>query len=326
VEQSTLSASGQMSPSTLAATYESYRPLLFSIAYRMTGSASEAEDILQEGYLRLHNAAGSADSIESPRAYLSTIVTRLSLDHLKRARVERERYAGPWLPEPVLTAPDPAEDRERRESVSLAFLVLLESLTPEERAAFLLHEVFDYPHDEIAPMIRKTPAACRQLLRRARLRLEERRGPRARFRASPEEHRRLVSRFLAAVERGDVQALAESLALDVVSVSDGGGKVHAARRPVAGRDAVLRFLSGLLRLAPPDTRFSLAGVNGEAALLTWIGDALFSVTTFETANGAIESLRIVVNPDKLTHIRSQITAGEQSNGSVEAATRQMATE
>lgn len=301
------------SPAALAELYQGYRALLFSIAYRMTGSAAEAEDILQDGYLRFHAAAAAAGAapMESPRSYLSTIIVRLSLDHLKKARAERERYDGPWLPEPILVAPDPdpAEQRERRETISLAFLTLLESLTPGERAAFLLHEVFDYPHEEIASILGKSPAASRQLLRRARLRLDERRARRSgepRFRPSPDEHRRLVSRFLNAAERGDVQALAQTLAQDVVSVSDGGGKVPAAGRPIVGRDAVLRLFAGLLRHAPPETHFSVAHVNGEPALLTWVGQTLFSVLTFEAAGGAIHAIRVVVNPDKLAYLAQQL--------------------
>lgn len=295
-----------MQVAELASVYHSYRPLLFSIAYRMTGSATEAEDILQDGYLRLHAAATSdaGPPIDSPRAYLSTVVTRLALDHLKKAKAERERYDGPWLPEPLLTESDPADDAEKRESISLAFLVLLEALTPEERAAFVLHEVFDYPHGEIAPMIGKTPAACRQLLRRARTRLDERRGPR--FQHSAEHHQRLMTGFLHALERGDVQSFADALALDIVQVSDGGGKVHAARRPIVGRAAVLNFFAGLLRLAPPGTRFTTEQVNGAPALLAWVADTLINVTSFETEDGRVTRSYSVANPDKLTHIQAQI--------------------
>lgn len=293
------------SPNALAEMYESYRPLLFSIAYRMTGSATEAEDILQEGYLRFQAASPRDGEVASMRAYLSTIVVRLCLDHLKRARVERDRYTGPWLPEPILTAPDPAEHLEGREALSLALLVLLETLSPEERASFVLHEAFGYAHEDIAAVLGKSPDACRQLLRRARQRLNRRDEGQPRFTPAPVAHDRLVARFLAAAERGDVQALAETLAQDVVTVSDGGGKVHAARRPIVGREAVLRFFSGLLRLAPPNTRFTRAEVNGEPAMLTWTGESLINVVTFEVADGLVQNIRIVVNPDKLAYIQRQ---------------------
>jgi RNA polymerase sigma-70 factor (ECF subfamily) len=317
-----------MQVAELAEAYHTFRPLLFSIAYRMTGSALEAEDLLQDGFLRLHAAASSkgGEPIQSPRAYLSTLITRLSLDHLKKVKGERARYDGPWLPEPILTgagaaipeATDPAELSERREAISLAFLMLLESLSPEERAVFLLHEVFDYPHEEVATMIGKSPAACRQLLRRARARLAAARtdgqagapdqAPRRRPRrdAATAEHHRLVTRFLHAVERGDVQALAQSLAQDVVHLSDGGGKVFASRRPITGRDAVLRFLAGLLRLAPADTRFTTAELNGAPALLVWVGDQLFQVTIFEVEDGLIRRTYSVVNPEKLAYLRRQL--------------------
>ena len=307
----------------LAGRYQEFRALLFAIAYRMTGSAVETEDLFQDGYVRVHAAARANrdEWVESPRAYLSTLITRLCLDHLKKVKAERERYDGPWLPEPVLTAavaqevPDPAEGTELRESISIAFLVLLEALSPEERAAFLLHEVFEYPHDEIAPMIGKTPAACRQLLRRARTRLDERRqtpavtAPAARrrhTRSTAADHQRLMTRFLHAVERGDVQALADTLAADVVHVSDGGGKAFAARRPIVGRDAVLNFLAGLLRLQPPGTRFTSTEVNGGPALLVWVGDQLIQVTTFVVEDGVVTRSHAAVNPDKLAFLRRQL--------------------
>ena len=297
----------QSTTAELAASYQSYRPLLFSIAYRMTGSATEAEDILQDGYLRVHAASESREPVQSPRAYLSTVITRLALDHLKKAKAERERYDGPWLPEPLLTAPDPAEGSERRESISLAFLVLLEALSPEERAAFLLHEVFEYPHDEIAPMIGKTPAACRQLVSRARAKLRDRRPRRV---AHAAEHQRLLTHFLRAVERGDVQALAETLAEDAVHVSDGGGKVAAARRPLVGREAVLKLFAGLLRLAPPGTRFTTESVNGLPALLVWVGDVLIQVTSIEVEDGLVTRSYAIANPDKLARLSRQIAQRE----------------
>jgi RNA polymerase sigma-70 factor, ECF subfamily len=284
--------------------FQSYRPLLFSIAYRMVGSASEAEDIVQEAYLRYHSV--STGAIRSLKSYLSTIVTRLALDHLKSARAQREQYIGPWLPEPLLTGDAGTvalQTVEQRESISLAFLVLLESLTPQERAVFLLHEVFEYSYAEIAEILALSAANCRQLFHRARQRVAERRP---RFEPAPDAQRYLTERFLAACQHGDIQTLTEVLSADVVSWSDGGGKVHAARNPVRGRDAVIRLILGLLRKAPNDLRFTAAEVNGGPALLLWEGSRLFYVATFDIADGLIHGLRAVLNPDKLAFIMRQI--------------------
>src|SRR5689334_21133164 len=239
--------------------FYSYRPLLFSIAYRMTGSASEAEDIVQESYLRYHTAAPV--EIRSLKSYLSTIVTRLALDHLKSARARREQYIGPWLPEPILTGDGALaafQRVEQRESITTAFLVLLETLTPQERAVFLLREVFEYEHAEIAQMLGLSAANSRQLFHRAQARLAERRQ---RFTPTREAQQRLLERFLLACRQGDVAALAETLAEDVVSWSDGGGKVSAARQPVIGSEKVVRFVAGLLRKALDDIRMEIAEVN-----------------------------------------------------------------
>jgi RNA polymerase sigma-70 factor (ECF subfamily) len=305
--------------------YATYRPLLFSIAYRMTGSAAEAEDIVQDAFLRYHTTPGL--QIRSPRAFLSTIVTRLSLDRLKSARHAREHYVGSWLPEPVLTAStglsdgstrprlgvepaaEPLETVEQRESISLAFLLLLESLTPEERAVFVLHEAFDYPYDEIAGILGKTPAACRQLLHRARARIAERRP---RFQVSPSEQRRLVERFIAACERGDVPALADVLAQDVVSWADGGGKVRAALQPIVGREKVIRFLLAILRLAPADYAVRVEEVNGAPAIVVWSAGAVLATFTFDVADGQLHALRLVVNPDKLAFLQRQLQTAPPS--------------
>src|SRR5579859_249132 len=232
--------------------FEDYRRLLFSIAYRMTGSASEAEDIVQEAYLRYQ--AADASEIRSLKSYLSTIVTHLSLDYLKSARVEREQYVGTWLPEPLLTTPAdpvPLEAIEQRESISLAFLLLLETLTPPERAIFLLHEVFDYPFQEIAEIVGKSPATCRQILHRAHQRLAVRQR---RFAAAPEVHAHLLQHFLLACQRGDLAALTELLATDSIAWADGGGKATANLRPVYGQGAVTRLLLGITRKLPPGLR------------------------------------------------------------------------
>jgi RNA polymerase sigma-70 factor, ECF subfamily len=290
--------------------FESYRPLLFAIAYRMTGSAGDAEDLVQDTYLRA--LAAPAAEVRAAKAYLTTIVTRLALDHLKSARVQREQYVGPWLPEPLLTS-DPAlapeETAERRESLSLAFLVLLESLTPPERAVFLLREVFDYPYAELADALEIPAATCRQLHHRARAHLA---AQHRRFDAPPEAQRALTERFLAASLQGDIAALTELLAEDVVSWSDGGGKASAALRPIVGRDAVLRLLAGLLRKASPDLAASIAEVNTlPALLLSWDG-ALRMVTTYEFDGGRLRAIRSILNPDKLRYLTRQLArvAGE----------------
>jgi RNA polymerase sigma-70 factor (ECF subfamily) len=284
--------------------FQTYRPLLFAIAYRMLGSASDAEDIVQETYLRY--CATPASQIRSPKSYLSTIVTRLCLDELKSARVVREEYIGPWLPEPVLTGDSELtllQTVEQRESISMAFLVLLERLTPHERAVLLLREVFGYGYQEIAEIVGTSTPSCRQLFHRAKERIA---GGQPRFEASPEVQRRLVERFLAACQRGDLQALTEMLAHDVAAWSDGGGKVPAARRPVRGHDAIMRFALGLIRKAYADARFTFEEVNGAPALLTWAGDVLTSVIVCHVAGGQIQTACAVLNPDKLAYLQRQL--------------------
>jgi RNA polymerase sigma-70 factor, ECF subfamily len=283
--------------------FQSYRPLLFSIAYRMTGSASEAEDIVQDSYLR-YRAAG--DQIRSTKSYLSTIVTRLCLDHLKSARAQREQYIGPWLPEPLLTDDtDMAgfQKVEQRESIATAFLVLLEALNPQERAVFLLREVFEYEYAEIAEALGQSAANCRQIFHRAQQRLADRRP---RFEPAPQTHRRLVERFLHACQHGDIATLTEVLAQDVASWSDGGGKVSAARQPVFGRQNVVRLVLGLMSKAPADLRMEIAVINGTPGLLLFSGAMLWYVATFAIANEQIQALHAVLNPDKLAYIRRQV--------------------
>ena len=218
--------------------FEHYRVLLFSIAYRMTGSASDAEDLVQETYLRYQ--ARAREEIVSLKAYLSTIITRLALDYLKSARVAREQYLGAWLPEPILTSEDagfPLADLEQQEALSLAFLRLLEALSPPERAVFLLHEVFDYPFREIGSILEKSPANCRQIFHRAKQALQDKR---ARFEPEPQRQRQLLFSFLSASQAGDMAALTSLLAEDVVSWSDGGGKVRSSLKPIHGQQAVAR--------------------------------------------------------------------------------------
>jgi RNA polymerase sigma-70 factor (ECF subfamily) len=286
--------------------FQSYRPLLFSIAYRMTGSASEAEDIVQDSYLRYQ--AIEPGEIRSLKSYLSTIVTRLSLDHLKSARVQREQYIGPWLPEPLLTGDSALQSVEQRESIATAFLVLLETLSPHERAVFLLREVFEYEHAEIAEILGLSAANCRQLFHRAQARLAERRR---RFEPARELQQRLLARFLQACRQGDIAALTETLAEDVVSWSDGGGKVSAARHPVFGRENVSRLVIGLLRKAPTDLRVEVAEVNGRLAIILFTGARLWYVCSVEIVNDRVQALQAVLNPDKLAYIQRQIGARDQ---------------
>lgn len=284
--------------------YETYRPLLFSIAYRMLGSASEAEDILQETYLRYRSAPAS--EIHSLKSYLTTIVTRLCLDYLKSARVQREQYIGPWLPEPILTTENeimPFETVAQHESISLAFLVLLEALTPPERAVFLLHEVFDYDYAEIAGIIGKSPANCRQLCHRAKEYIAQRRH---RFEVSREMQQHLINRFLVACQEGDVQGLKDILAQDIISWGDGGGKAVAARRPIIGVDAVTRFWLALAKKPPAILTLTLEDVNGDPAVLLWMGDSLYLVLAFDIADGLIQAIHGILNPDKLMYITSQL--------------------
>jgi RNA polymerase sigma-70 factor (ECF subfamily) len=294
--------------------FEAHRPLLFSIAYRMLGSASDAEDVVQDAWLRYRDAAG----VRSPRAFAATIVTRLCLDRLKSARATREEYVGPWLPEPVLTTaagPGPGRSEgpdvtlQRSESVTLAFLVMLETLSPEERAVFLLREVFDYQHDEIAAMLGVTAANSRQLFHRAKERIRSR-GPRSDV-AAPASQREVLLRFTEALKNGDARALTDLLTEDVGFWSDGGGKVAAARRPLVGRQEVLNLLVGLHRTAVAASlydaaSFALREVNGEPALLISAAGRLDSVFVLSVADGRISALRVARNPDKLKFIERQL--------------------
>src|SRR5487761_857338 len=228
--------------------FDELRRPAFAIAYRMLGSVSDAEDVVQEGFLRLHRVREGGERIESPRAYLSAVVSRLSLDHLRSARVRREAYVGEWLPEPLLTSVEdnPATKAEMADSLSLAFLVLLESLSPEQRAAFLLREVFDEPYDRVAEIIATSEENARQLVSRARRHVEERRP---RFEVSREQQEQLATRFFAAAERGHLEALEELLAHDVVLRGDGGGKAPTIARAIHGRARVARTLIAGLRTA-----------------------------------------------------------------------------
>ncbi len=280
-------------------TAEELRPLMLSIAYRMIGSFSEAEDIVQEAFVRLHEAG----EVESPKAWLSTVVTRLAIDHLRSARVRREQYTGTWLPEPVLA--DPAPDAAvRAESLSMAVLVLLESLTPVERAVFVLREAFDYGYDEIAEIVGKSEDNCRQLAARARRHVDERRP---RFEPSREQREELARRLIAAVHEGETEPLVALLADDVAFYGDGGGKAPAVGAPVLGAEAVARMLAGFSRVGKRrGVRVEPAEVNGQAGLLAFEDERLIVVWALETSGGVVHAIRGVVNPDKLAHISSTI--------------------
>jgi RNA polymerase sigma-70 factor, ECF subfamily len=294
--------------------FQQHRGALFGIAYRMLGSAAEAEDVVQDAYLRYAaSAAGAPEEVRSPRAYLRTVVTRLCLDRLKAARTTRELYIGPWLPEPVLTMDDTevTEAAEMHESITMAFLVLLERLTPQERAVFLLHDVFDYEHAEIAEMLRISVANSRQTLRRAKSRIAE---GKPRFRPSPRQQREIVKRFAQAVQNGDLKGLTSMLAEEVAFTADGGGKVAAITRPLLGVETVMKMLRSISRTAqqlerenPGSTQATIASVNGEPAMLAWIGDRLETVFMFHFDGDKIGSIWAIRNPDKLAYLLNQLS-------------------
>ncbi len=284
---------------------EELRPTAFAIGYRMLGSVAEAEDVVQEALLRLHEAFERGERIESPRAYVATVATRLSIDVLRSARVRREQYVGEWLPEPLVASADddPARKAEIADSLSLAFLVLLESLSPEQRAAFLLHEVFDEPYSRIAEIIGTSEQNARQLATRARRHVAERRP---RFEASREQAEELATRFFAAAEEGDLQGLEALLAHDVVLHGDGGGKAPALARAVHGRTRVARTLNAGLRLAftrVDGLTVRREEVNGQpGALLLDREGRLIGVVILDVADGQIQGVSSIVNPDKLRHL------------------------
>jgi RNA polymerase sigma-70 factor, ECF subfamily len=291
--------------------FQANRAALFAVAYRMLGSATDAEDVLQDAWLRF--SAAAPDDLRSVKAYLTTIVTRLCLDRLKSARATREEYVGTWLPEPVATGAqrEPEGSLALAESLTLAFMVLLETLSPEERAVFLLREVFDYEYDEIAAMLDLTAANCRQLFHRARGRIAERKP---RFRDTVADKRPLVDRFVRAFRDGDEAELTSVLAADVGFWSDGGGKVLAARRPVFGRDHVVTLLLGIRRTAPAtgialdSITLDIVEVNREPAIVMRVAGVIEAVYVATVDDGVISALRIVRNPDKLTYIARQLAS------------------
>jgi RNA polymerase sigma-70 factor (ECF subfamily) len=281
---------------------EALRPLLFSIAYRMLGSVSDAEDIVQETFLRHQRALGEGTRIDSTRAYLSAVTTRLAIDHLRSARVRRESYVGQWLPEPLLTddTEDPAGHAEQADSLSMAFLLVLERLNPVERAVFLLHDVFGYGYDEVATIVGKSEANSRQLATRARRHLE---ASRRRFDASRQEQQELAERFFAAVGDGDVDQLVDMLAADVVVYGDGGGKAPQWMVPIAGVDKVSRLFAALGRqMRELGIRTNLREINGQPGAVVLDPDGrITNVFVLDVADG-VQTIRSVINPDKLHHL------------------------
>lgn len=273
--------------------FEALRPRLFGIAYRMIGTRAEAEDIVQEAWLRLARTGG-VDSVEG---FLVTAVTRLSIDHLRSARVRRETYVGTWLPEPLLsTMDDPARDVERAEQVSLALLTVLDQLAPLERAVFLLREVFDYTYEEVSRVVDRRVDHCRQLARRARERV---RGKRPRLEADPDEHERLLRGFLEATEAGDLASLEALLAEDVVLLSDGGGKAPAALNPIHGPNRIARFMVGVRRKFGGEVEVTFARANGLPAALLRLDGRLQTIMALDVREGLIQTVFVVRNPDKL---------------------------
>lgn len=278
-----------------ALTFARYRPLLFSIAYEMLGSAADAEDVVQESYLRWANTDRSA--IENEKAYLTQIVTRQSLNHMRTLARRKETYVGPWLPEPIGTQNDASTDVILAESLSFAMLLVLESLSPAERAVFVLREVFDYPHSDIAEMLGKSDAAVRQLASRARDHVTQRRK---RFDADQQVAQNVLGEFLASAATGDVDRLVEMLTEDVVAYSDGGGLVSAARRPIHGADKVSRWMAGAARKGGAAATIEFAHVNALPAALVKIDGQIVSAILADVEDGRISALYFVANPEKLS--------------------------
>jgi len=283
-----------------AAAFEEWRSLLFGIAYRMLGSATDAEDVVQDACIRWLRRGG--EPVQSVRAYLVTVVTRLCLDQLNSSRSKRVTYAGPWLPEPVVV--DEPSAAEQADSLSLAFLVLLEELTPLERAAYLLHDVFGYSFDEVARSLARTPAACRQLGARARKHIEERRQ---RFDADLRHGRELTDRFLVACATGDLTGLLAMLSDDVVVWTDGGGKVRAALRPVVGPHRSSRFLVNVAKKGQGVPRATV--LNGQPATVFVDEGVVVAALVLDIMEGAIVGVRVISNPDKLERLNAQLLTG-----------------
>lgn len=292
-----------LDPDTLAA-FDANRGLLFGVAYRLLGQVADAEDVVQEAWLRWTGAPRS--EVQDPRAFLVRTTTRLALDRLRRAKVRRETYVGPWLPEPLLTGPDVADRVELAETISLALLIVLETLTPLERAVFVLHEAFGFSFPEIAEAVGRNEAAVRQVAHRARAHVEARRP---RFGSDDAIRQRVTEQFLSACGSGDLQDLLDVLAPDVVLLSDSGGRVQAARQPIVGADRVARFLQGIWPRLPAGTRVRLADLNGRPGLLGTAGEQPVGAVLFDVADGRVKEIYFVVNPDKLSGLAAGSTTG-----------------
>lgn len=286
--------------------FEQHRDLMFSIAYRMLGTVSDAEDVLQEAFLRWQETP--LDAVRSARSLLSTIVTRLCIDHLRSARARREQYIGPWLPEPLVSdaSQSAASDEELSESLSMAFLMMLESLSPPERAAFLLHDVFGFDFEEVGRQIGKTSVNSRQICNRARKRLRE---TEFRFEPDPQKAEQIASEFIAACKTGDLDSLVSMMADDVALYSDGGGKVLAARRPIEGRKHVARFLVGVVRKGISTVQIKPAIVNGRPGVVARDVEGHLRVFSLDFDHTGLRTICVVGNPDKLRHLRDP-TPGE----------------
>lgn len=282
-------------PDTSAAQFEELRPQLFALAYRALGTRADAEDVVQDAYLRWSKVE---ERVESPKAYLMTIVSRLALDALQSARRKRERYVGVWLPEPIAGDPAPGESVEMAESLSMAFLMLLESLPPAERIAFLLREVFGYEYEEVSAILETSEANTRQLVSRARKHVRE---GRPKFHVRPEQHRAALEQFMGALMHGDVNGLLGLLREDVVSYSDGGGKASAAINPIYGADKVARFYLALASKAPPTgVTWEVREAAGTPALWLYLDGRLESLFNFELNEaGRIQTIFVTRNPDKM---------------------------
>jgi RNA polymerase sigma-70 factor (ECF subfamily) len=282
------------------ATFDQYRGLLFSVAYRMLGSVADAEDMLQETFIRWQQARG--EEIRSPRAFLVTIISRLCINHLQSARAQREEYVGEWLPEPIVTGPgsDPLEMVRIDESLSMAFLVMLERLTPVERAVFLLREVFAYDYSEIAAILSQSETNCRQILSRAKQHVG---AMRPRFKTSQRKKKDLLERFFKATSSGDMEGLVALLASDVVLHSDGGGKGVAALNLIRGVDKVARgALGAFQRLLPKNLAIRVTQINGDPGIVSYLNGKPYSVLTFDASEDRIHAVYVVTNPDKLARV------------------------